>query len=353
MPLAASELICNFLFKPLISSTTNYEEYHNNYWLFASRNIDSDGDFEDYLRILFSIDEKKVIGKGRRIYIHFKNKNKQLDVEKAKSYLDEIKSGVEIYNQIANPIKNKNINKDISDILIKIKSTRMDASNPFLLSLLKANAIGSIDDVSTKIILNETLVLLVRRKMCEMPTQKYDIIFPNMLARIINEPDKGRAFKSRIIDDGYFVSDQDFEYALINKTLYRKRDLPFTRMVLQEIDRSMQVYGQLPDYSTLETVEHILPQTIDDDWKNYLLDDSKSIDLKLYTNSLGNLCLLSQPANSHAGQDPFESKKRDYPDVSALTRDIKDRNVKWNISEIINRSEDLSKHVLKIWAWSE
>lgn len=353
MPLAASELICNFLFKPLISSTTNYEEYHNNYWLFASRNIDSDGDFEDYLRILFSIDEKKVIGKGRRIYVHFKNKNKQLDVEKAKSYLDEIKSGVEIYNQIANPIKNKNINKDISDILIKIKSTRMDASNPFLLSLLKANAIGSIDDVSTKIILNETLVLLVRRKMCEMPTQKYDIIFPNMLARIINEPDKGRAFKSRIIDDGYFVSDQDFEYALINKTLYRKRDLPFTRMVLQEIDRSMQVYGQLPDYSTLETVEHILPQTIDDDWKNYLLDDSKSIDLKLYTNSLGNLCLLSQPANSHAGQDPFESKKRDYPDVSALTRDIKDRNVKWNISEIIKRSEDLSKHVLKIWAWSE
>jgi len=354
MPLAASELICNYLFKPLMDSVTiNHEEYHNDYWLNAIGRIDSEGDFEDYLRIMFSIGEKKVIGQGRRIYVHFKSKNKQLTAERANRYLNDIKASVDIYNQIVNPIKNRHSNQLISDYLIKIKSTRMDAPNPFLLALLKSNKINTIDDSTAISILKEALTLLVRRKMCELQTQKYDIIFPNMLSKIINEPNPAKAFKNKVIEEGYFVSDQDFENALINKTLYRQRDLPFTRMVLQEIDKSMQIYGQLPDYSTLETVEHVMPQTLTGEWKAYIGDDIKNIDLDLYINSLGNLCLLSQPANSHAGQDPFESKKSDYTDVSSLTADLKKRICKWNIEAIKIRSMDLAKKAMKIWAWSE
>jgi len=63
------------------------------------------------------------------------------------------------------------------------------------------------------------------------------------------------------------------------------------------------------------------------------------------------LCLLSGPANSHAGQDPFESKKRDYSEVSALTRDVKGREVKWNISSIKERSDFLKNKLLLIYTW--
>lgn len=354
IPLSASELLCNYLFKPLIDEkSVDHEQLHNEYWLNSIANIDAGGAFEEYLRLHFSIGEKKVIGKGRRIYVHFKNQNKNLTAKSAKSCLAEIKSGVGIYNQITNPEQNRNENADITNWLIKIKSTGMFSCNPFLLALLTAHANGGIDDAVASSILQETLVLLVRRKMCELSTTKYDSIFPNMLSRIVHEPRPTKAFKEKVLEEGYFVSDQDFEFGLINKPLFRQRDLPFTRLILREIDKSMRSYGQLPDYSTLGTIEHVLPQTLSDKWKAYLGDDCQNTDLQLYTHTLGNLCLLSRPANSHAGQDPFALKKADYPDVSALTVDVKKRDEKWCIAAIKNRGKDLSKKALKIWAWSE
>ena len=354
MPLSASELICNFLFQPLMKSTEiDFEELHNNLWLKTITNIDTNGNFEDYLRNYLSIGENKVIGKGRRIYTFFKAKNKRLNSKTAKEFLEDVNRFYKIYNSIVNPITNQYKNKEINDILIKIKSTRMDASTPFILSLLKGHSLEIIEEADTIDLLNELFVLLARRKMCELATQKYDIIFPNLLNKIINEPDKVKEFQKIIRDENYWVSNQDFENALINSPLYRQRDLPFTRMILQEIDKSMQDYGQLPDYSTLPTVEHILPQTIDKQWKEYLEEDVNNPEINKIINTLGNLCLLSRPANSHAGQDPFEEKKKDYTDVSALIKDVKNRNVKWNIKSIKERSKDLSENALKIWNWKE
>lgn len=353
--LTAPELLCNYLFKPLIKpNSMQHEQMHNKYWLDAIAEIDSpSGDFEDYLRTNLSVDEKKTIGKGRRIYVHFKNKHKSLSAEKAKDHLEKIKSGVRIYNKIVNPMKTRNEHPNISDQLMKIKSTGMGACNPFLLSLLQAHADGRANDAAVVALLKETLVVLVRRKVCELPTTKYDSMFPSMLMHVDCELNPGKALREKIRNEGYFVPDQEFEYGLINKALYRPRELPFTRMVLQEIDRSMHDHGQLPDFSTLGTIEHVLPQTLDEHWKKYLGDECQDDELSLYKNTLGNLCLLSQAGNSHAGQDPFKSKKKDYPDVSALTRDVKNRDVHWGIGAIKGRGKDLAKRALKIWAWSE
>ncbi len=70
-----------------------------------------------------------------------------------------------------------------------------------------------------------------------------------------------------------------------------------------------------------------------------------------YKNTLGNLCLIGERANSSLGNDPFERKRGSYTDVSALCRDIKSRHGTWNISAIKQRSGDLSKKALEIWSW--
>jgi hypothetical protein len=326
---------------------------HNEKWLQAQKKADSQGDFEDYLRSYLSIGENKMIGKGRRIYVHYKSKNKNLTASGAETFLEEVSAYADTYTQIMAPTLAKHQNSKICELLIKIKSTRMDAVNPFLLSLLKAHVLGSISDEDCEKAINEVYVLLVRRKMCELTTTKYDIIFPGLLKKIINEPNKPLAIQKIIKDEGYYISNQEFETALINKSLYRIRDTSFANMILQDIDKVMQSYGQLPDYTTLTTIEHIMPQTLDEYWKRYLGDEANHPDLAKYINTLGNLCLLSRPANSHAGQDPFLSKINDYTDVSALTRDIKTRKgVKWSMDEIINRSKDLSHHALRIWSWA-
>ncbi len=351
MPLTAAELLCNYIFKPLIAANENYEDLHNNKWLHSQRNVEGEKGFENYLRILFSIGEKKIIGKDRKVYTYFKNKNSDLIVQNAKNSIEHISTNVDLYNYIVNPAKNRHPNRSINDILIKINNTRMEACYTFILSILISIYESKITEIQGLELLKETLVLLVRRKYGELSTTKYDTLFPSLLKKIISEPDQVTAMQEVIKKENYWISDQEFKEFYLHKPLYRERDLPFTRMILQDVDKSLSNYGQLPDYTTLMTVEHVLPQTIDNHWKTYLQSDSTDPELARYIDTIGNLCLLSGPANSHAGQDPFENKKIDFPDVSALSKDLKNRNVKWNIKSIKERSEELGVHIKETYSW--
>ncbi len=165
------------------------------------------------------------------------------------------------------------------------------------------------------------------------------------------KPDKAKTFQEQISKEDLWVSNQEFEGAFVNKSLYKQTELEFVRLVLQEIDKKMQSHGQLPDYSSINTIEHVMPQTLDDEWKVYLGAEASDLNLERIKNSIGNLCLISKAANSFVGQNPFEKKKNSYTDVSALTRDLKGRTVKWNIQEIKRRSKDLADKAIEIWSW--
>ncbi|NDV46877.1 DUF262 domain-containing protein [Paludibacter sp. 221] len=352
MPLSASELLCNYIFKPLTNDATNeHERLHNEKWLKARREV-GENNFEEYLRNLFSIGEKKRIGKERRMYVHFKIKNLRINADTAKATLDKILSYTTVYNNISKPIMCPHGNEKIKRLLIKIFDTNMSSINPFLMSLLKAFHNGALTEAETINVLHETFVLLVRRKVTKLPVTKYDTFFPSLLDKIINEPDKKKAFHTQVQTEQLWVSDQEFELAFQTKEIYNSRELNFSRLILQEIDRSMQQFGELPDYSTINTIEHILPQTLNDHWTVYLGEDALNINLPVIINTLGNLSLNSPPANSSFGQKPFAQKQKEYTDSSALARDVKARQEPWNIVAIEKRSKDLARKAIKIWSWS-
>jgi hypothetical protein len=185
----------------------------------------------------------------------------------------------------------------------------------------------------------------------KLQVTKYDTFFPSLLDKIINEPDKVRAFHSQVQTEQLWVPDQVFEEAFLTKEIYNSRELNFSRLVLQEIDKQMHPFGELPDYSTIHTIEHILPQTLDEHWKNYLANDAQHINLPTITNTLGNLSLNSVPANSSFGQKPFLQKQEEYTVSSALARDIKNRTEPWNIQAIEERGRDLARIALTVWKW--
>lgn len=351
MPLSASELLCNYIFRPLTNDTTNeHEKLHNEKWLTA-RSAVGEAVFEEYLRNLFSIGEKKRVGKERRMYVHFKIKNKKLTADTAKRTLEQILDYTNVYNQISKPIQHPPANPIIKKMLIAINDTNMTTIYPFLMALLMALENNSITEQETIDILQETYVLLVRRKITSLSVTKYDTFFPSLLDKIVNEPDKVRALQKHIQSEQLWVADQVFEDAFTTKELYNSRELNFSRHVLQELDKSLQPFGEFPDYSTIHTIEHILPQTLNDAWKTYLGADASHYNLPTTINTIGNLCLNSQPANSSFGQKPFSEKQAAYTDISALARDVKQRSEPWNIAAINKRSNDLAQKSLQLWKW--
>ena len=122
-------------------------------------------------------------------------------------------------------------------------------------------------------------------------------------------------------------------------------------MVLMELDKHFQIHGQFPDYSTVNTIEHIMPQQLDDAWKAYLGKEASDEHLPALVHTIGNLCILSGPANSSAGQEPFEEKKLAYSPVTALARMIKEHGAFWNLAAIKKRSKELADVAVEIWAW--
>lgn len=93
-------------------------------------------------------------------------------------------------------------------------------------------------------------------------------------------------------------------------------------------------------------LEHILPQTVTEEWKNIFSDE----DIELWTNSLSNLTLLSMRKNIQAKNYSFAEKKRAYENkdnvVSSfkITQDVLKYN-QWTIDEMKDRE---SKLVTKI-----
>lgn len=352
MPLKASELLCNYLFQPIIRAEEEFESLHNELWLTSLKTLNNNDQFEEFLRTLFSIGETKMVGKNRKVYVNFKSRHQNLTSIKSREWLKKIRQSSVLYLSIVDPIVNFHDDIEIKNILYNISNTRMDSSTPFILATLIALKDNIIPLILARSILREILVLLVRRKMTEQSTTQYDVMFPSLLGKIVHENNVIAALHDQFRRNGVWVSDQEFRDAIINKPLYRQRDVAFTRMVLIEIDKSYQKYGQMPDYSTVRSVEHTLPQTPDQKWLDYLGPDADNELLSSMIHTAGNLCLLSGPANSAAGRNPFDSKVEQYSNITAIAQKMKSFHGIWNIAAIRERSSEFAERATTIWNWA-
>ena len=360
-PLTACELLCSYLFNPLISDDNSHEMIHNKLWLGSIIEVGGERNFELYLRYLYSIGEKKMIGKRRRLYVFFKHRYtilKEQTVEAkavAMKILDRIHANTGLYNQIGNPVFHPHSNNEIRRSLIKISYTRIHTVYPFLLAMLKAEAQNEVSPQEASQLINITIVLLVRRKISKLSNTKYDTFFPDIWQRIIHKKDKLAALKKEIRKEDLWVDDKEFLEALMHKPLYSKGESSFVQLVLQEIDRQMQSdINQMPDYSTLNQIEHIMPQNLSNKWKKYLGKESDNPGLSILVNTIGNLFLMSQSDDKFEEDSLFEEKKKEVSakELSALVNDLVDRKDKWNSEAINKRSKDLAEKALQIWNWN-
>lgn len=94
------------------------------------------------------------------------------------------------------------------------------------------------------------------------------------------------------------------------------------------------------------TIEHILPQKINEKWKLRLGEKWDEIHQK-YKNSLGNLTITSE--NSEMSNNDFNNKREHYLNsIIKMNREIAKYN-NWSEKEIKNRTNELVNICLEIW----
>lgn len=151
---------------------------------------------------------------------------------------------------------------------------------------------------------------MVRRLICGYRAQQNDHTFAGLLGK---DSDENAFDKSRYVDEVHnrlkalsdktvFPSDEDFREALTQVDLYTKHKA-ICRHVLARIEQSDGDKERLK-IDELQ-VEHVMPQTLSDEWREQLGDDTDRH--KQWVHRLGNLTLTGY--NPEMSNKPFPEKR--------------------------------------------
>ena len=129
---------------------------------------------------------------------------------------------------------------------------------------------------------------------------------------------------------------------------YGGKDTRATRTVLCAIMNWRQ-WDEAPPCDDL-TIEHIMPQTLNQAWRTDLGDRADEIH-EQYLHRLGNLTLCGGKWGSAMSNRPFEEKKKIYKESSVkMTRQLVTRT-EWNEAAMRERADELTREVLGLWLW--
>ena len=194
------------------------------------------------------------------------------------------------------------------------------------------------------------IVYSVRRLITGVPSNSLRGFYKTLYNRIF----KDQTHKSHYFDSilSFFMqlntkdrvpTDDEFKNSLINGNLYQKKNL--CKMLLTAIENNNS--NETLDVKTL-TIEHILPQTLNEVWLHELGENAEDIWSK-YVHTLGNLTITGY--NSELGQKSFNDKKciiKNHSKANKLNESIISAS-NWSLEEIINRAMKLADRLLEIF----
>ena len=140
-------------------------------------------------------------------------------------------------------------------------------------------------------------------------------------------------------------NDASFETAFSNKEFKRTtRNHKIVKYVLSKIERKLYS-NDIDLFSDLYTIEHIMPESIDENWE-HIPDDV--YERCIYR--LGNLAILETNLNSESGTKEYSKKKEIFLKSSLKTTiTIPTHYNSWGENEINSRQSQLANQAKQIW----
>ena len=342
-PLNQADLVRNYVlmrFKHTISAGGEQERVYSKYWVPLEKMLASN--LTEFLRhyTMKDGDDIKKGGIYAAIRKRLKGMNSTLEVE---SEIESMQKFGEFYSSFLVPGQEKKVL--IRNCLEDIKEIKVTTFYPLLLRLFDAHQTDHLNDTELEKCLRLIESLIVRRAVCGVPTNALNKIFPQLvLAKNFPTKDHFRWLHrtlSSFSGSGRFPRDAEFEAAFTTQAQYGRGT---TRFILCRLEKSFN-HKETVDLSTA-TIEHVLPQTMNDEWRSELGADSENIHATLI-NTFGNLTLTGY--NSELGNLPFPEKKAKLETTHIeLNRWILEQE-NWREIDIKNRAKSLCLIANSIW----
>jgi hypothetical protein len=220
-------------------------------------------------------------------------------------------------------------------------------ANPFILKLLLAIEQGAFSPADAAACFEIIESFAVRRAVCNVPTNQLKRIF---LSAAKDMPGTGdiagwlRAMLAEGASGRRWPKDDGFKDFLLR---YRAYSNPLTRckFILESLEDS---YGHKePASYESATIEHVMPQTLTQRWRDDLGPDADVIYEK-WLDLFGNLTLTGY--NGELSNSPFPEKRQLLADSHFVLNEWISSRDKWGVAEMEERTSILFDKASEIWS---
>ncbi|PUB98337.1 DUF262 and DUF1524 domain-containing protein [Helicobacter pylori] len=300
--------------------------------------------FNQFVRHYLTI-KTRDIPNINKVYKAFKRYQQERGIE-TEALLQDLQKYCGFFCQIA---FKKEDDKELNKALGFLVDLEMDVIYPLLLELYSdySDGVLSKQDFIPIIALTESYIF--RRAVCGLGTNSLNKVFPSFTKKI-NKDQYLESIKAHFLSlettKGKFPKDSDFKNLFITIDFYSLKK------------EKKYFFERLENFNTKEpvntqecTIEHIMPQTLTEEWKRDLGENFQAIHDK-YLHTIGNLTLTGY--NQEYSNNSFQEKKY-------MEKGFKQSPLRINQSlkgfesfgekEIEKRANDLADWALKIWTY--
>lgn len=334
------------------------ESFYKKYWE-ALEKLVSHNDMKTFIRYYLAVKTRNLF-RVDRLYFGFKN-FRMHQVCTIEETFEDILLYAGFYKTIRQPVKKRN---GYEAVLTRINKLEINSCTPILLELFIAHEQNQLSDDELTEAFSTLESYMARRIICGLGTQYYNKLFVSLGAEIEKLLEKDGAayidaFKFALLNKmgkSRFPNDHDFMDKFMSFELYNVktsvRKYFFERLENFGNREMVAVEEQISD-GTL-TIEHVMPQTLTEEWKGELGEQWELVYSK-YIDTVGNLTLTAY--NSDYSNFSFTKKKtlpRKGFEASKLRLNeyIKKCTV-WGEQEILDRAKQLYKLAECIWPMAE
>jgi uncharacterized protein with ParB-like and HNH nuclease domain len=309
-PLSQADLVRNYIAMKLPAS--GQEEVFNKYWskiegaLQEKRTVGRSrlGELTAFLRHYLTM-RSGVLCTEEHVYARFRDRiEKEFFTPSAfAGEIATLRLFAEYYNKLLRP-ENESL-PEISEALIRLNILEISTAYPFLLAVydLYDKGILLAEDFRSVLVILENYIM--RRYLVGEPTNYLNKLFATLRPQINQE--RFVSSLREVLATKNYPNDRRVRQAILTRPLYDKSSLTRDRtsLVLETINRHLSLGSG--GYTVLDkaaTIEHILPQTLSQEWKEELGERWEHVH-RDYVHTLGNLSLVTQEWNSVLSNAPF------------------------------------------------
>ncbi|GAA7907986.1 DUF262 and DUF1524 domain-containing protein [Helicobacter pylori] len=340
--LTQADLIRNYIV--METEVEKQEYFYNQYWRAMEEDFKQNEKlFDQFVRHYLTIKIGEIPNE-KRVYEAFKDYQQKEGIE-IEDLLKDLQKYCGYFCQIA---FKKEADKVLNKALSFLVDLEMDVVYPLLLELYSdySDGVLSKQDFIPIIALIESYIF--RRAVCGLGTKGLNKIFA-FFTKKIDKDQYLESIKAHFLSlektTGKFPKDSEFRDSFITIDFYHFKKNKYFLERLENFDTKEPVDTHKC------TIEHIMPQTLTEEWKRDLGENFQAIHDK-YLHTIGNLTLTgyNQEYSNNSFQEKRDMEKGFKQSPLRLNQSLKDLE-SFGEEEIEKRANDLADFALKIWTY--